>query len=351
MKTKITLVLLTFIAVFSTQGQGTLQCANNFTFSSAIFFDPAAITGCQNGASCSGTPILYDLRPTCQPVEAMDACAPAPLNTTMQNGYDLWWKFTANGSVASIVVNPSISLNVGIQALSGSTCGALTEIGSVGGSGNNVTTILNLTNLVTGQLYYFRVFGSSSIDAQRSGDICFCGSTNLQGGVLATNLLNFTATGKYKTVNINWIVAASSDAKTFELQRGIDGKTFTTVRSVNATGTNYEYTDQPSVNKIVLYRLKFTSITGKVEYSKIIPVNLIGTSSLSIYPNLVSGSSIDVESNDKLIINIFNSTGINISTKHLQTGHNNVDVSKLVNGMYFLQNTTNGEMLKFIVNK
>src|SRR5215212_12050438 len=95
-------------------------------FSSAVFFTPAWISGCATGTSCSGGTV-FDNRAACEPTTAIDPCAPTPsCGTVGQMGSDLWFKFYASGTTATISVIQSVSFIATVQAFSGGpTCGSL----------------------------------------------------------------------------------------------------------------------------------------------------------------------------------------------------------------------------------
>ncbi len=176
-----TFILLIAVS-FKVSAQG---CpATNGTFATATLFAPNWITGCTNGTSCSGTPTTFDNRTTCQAITSMDACAPSPsCGTDANNASDLWFKFYATGTTATVSVNPSVSMKSAIQVFSVNqatpTCGSLVEIGCNLATSVSAGALVNLTGLVAGNLYYYRTFGSAAIASQRTGTFCFCGSAGL----------------------------------------------------------------------------------------------------------------------------------------------------------------------------
>ncbi|CAN5203445.1 hypothetical protein BH09BAC2_BH09BAC2_19890 [soil metagenome] len=347
MKNKFTLFALSVMFAFNANA----QCTTNLDFSTAIFFDPAFISGCSTSTSCAGTPTIFDNQAACEPTTAIDPCAPTPNCNNGTFGSDLWFKFYATGNTVTIRVNPGGGLIAGIQLLSGTTCPGLIALDCIAGTSPNATITLTTGGLTVGDLYYFRVYGTSNTASKRTGTFCFCGSSGLSNAPLAINLKSFSATGQNKNALIKWSIATGSDAKTFEVERSVDGTNFISAATINASGYDYNYVDQPQVSKIVLYRLKSTSINGHVEHSRIIPVNFTGRSSLTVYPTLVNGATMDVEATENINIKIVNSAGVVVAKQSLVQGHNHVDVSNFKNGLYYLQNTLTGEITKFVVSK
>ena len=119
--------------------------------------------------------------------------------------------------------------------------------------------------------------------------------------VLAASKLTLTADkANVKTVKVNWILRGEN-ASSFELLRSVDGSNFETINSVKAdvTANTYEFTFADDVSAItnteVMYKLKWVTAAGKVEFSNIVRVSLNNklTSALTIFPNpVVSATSI-----------------------------------------------------------
>jgi trimeric autotransporter adhesin len=72
---------------------------------------------------------------------------------------DVWYSFVAQSPIPTITVT-SASNRIQVELFSG-TCGGLTCL--TGSSGNNVTKVLNPTNLTIGQTYYVRVTTSTGV--------------------------------------------------------------------------------------------------------------------------------------------------------------------------------------------
>ena len=115
-------------------------------FSNAVVFDQTWLTGCPAAGTSLSNQVAFE------PTTALDACAPAPVCNTGTTGSDIWFKFFAQTSTATIVINPSASFNVAIQAFSGSACPGLTTIGCIDAGGNNAFIISGYLVLLMGFL-------------------------------------------------------------------------------------------------------------------------------------------------------------------------------------------------------
>jgi hypothetical protein len=351
MKRKLLTLSILLAITFGTTAQVTVCPGGGDNFVDAVSWDPNWIVGCSNGTSCNGTPTKFDDRTTCQANTTMDACAPAPTCTVDPNGSDLWYKFTSVSATANLVVNPSVSWILGVQVFSGGpACGGLTQIACAYGAGPSSLVSVPLSGLIPGNTYYYRIFGSASNASQRTGVFCFCGTTGLTTAPLAFNLASFSAAAQNRIVTLRWSTSPGDDTRTFDIERSIDNVNFTHIATVNAVGSSYIFNDQPSVNKVILYRIKATGQSGHTEYSKIVAVNLGGKASFSLRSNMIS-SNLTIDATENIAVKIINATGTVISSQQLKQGFNQVDVSTLPNGVYFVRSEQTGDMMKFIVGK
>lgn len=181
MKTTFTLLFILFYSIKSFA-----QCYGGTDFASAVEFDAGWISACNTGTSCNSGVTILSNQSSCEPTTAIDACASTPSCGNVSNmGSDLWFKFMASTSTATISVTRNVSFTVGIQAFAAPhfnftpTCSQLTEIGCVADNSPNGNIKLNLTSLTPGDLYFFRVYGVDHSPSQRTGNFCFCGSTGL----------------------------------------------------------------------------------------------------------------------------------------------------------------------------
>lgn len=104
---------------------------------------------------------------------------------------------------------------------------------------------------------------------------------------LPVNLVSFSAQSSGAAIQVKWTTSQEINNDHFELERATDGRTFIPIATIPAiTGNgarNYGWTDENAAslnNTSIYYRLKIVSISGMVEYSDILIVNMDNTNKL-----------------------------------------------------------------------
>jgi len=349
--------LLTFFCAFLFAAiiNAQLCPGGGVNFAGVVTWDQSWIQGCLTGTSCNGG-VELDNRVACEPTTAMDACAPAPSCTSSTNGSDIWFRFYATATNVSINVIQSISFIVAIQAFSGGpACGGLTQIGCVVASGPSTGVVLNLTGLTLGQRYFFRVFGSASSSAQRTGTYCFCGSAGMRSAPLPVVLTEFKAIAQKNKVILKWNTASELDNQSFEIERSTDGTNFIPVATIAGNGTtqtahNYEYTDFIAMRGTDYYRLKITNTTGHQEFSDVRMVRLDYGKLLSVFSNPVRDKLI-IDASAATQVSIMNLNGQVLHHTQLKRGRNEIRVADLSAGNYIIRSISDNESYKFTILK
>lgn len=326
-------------------------------FSNAVLFSQAWITGCPGASSTLSNQAAYE------PTTTMDACAPAPACATGTAASDVWFSFYAQAATATIVAAPSSSLDIAIQAFSGSVCPGLTQIGCIDIGGNNVTETLVLTGLTTSTLYYFRIFGATNSVANQTGTYTFCGTTQVGSAPLAVSLGNLTGFYQNNTATLKWETQTEINNLNFEIERSTDGVNFIKAGTVAAAGnsnTTKQYTFSDAVSAAVLYyRLKINDVNGGYKYSSVIKIATSSDNIISIVKNPVMGDDLQISvtsTKAKMVtFTIVNNTGsiINSKTIAVSKGVNAVSITQhLPAGTYLLQALSGADVntVKFIKN-
>jgi len=166
-------------------------------------------------------------------------------------------------------------------------------------------------------------------------------------------LLSFTALTQQGNSNtlLHWSTASEINAKAFVIEQSNDGIHFTTVASVDAKGyvaNSYAYTVQD--NTATYYRLKMVDNNGQYAYSKIVSINSVQDEGISILNNpAVSFVTIknNIASLNNTTAKILDSHGAVVKTFVLHTGLQDVGVSNLPSGAYYIQ--TQLSSLKFVI--
>jgi hypothetical protein len=120
----------------------------------------------------------------------------------------------------------------------------------------------------------------------------------------ATLPVSFTGIKAYQqagSVNVEWDVANEQAVDSYEIEKGLDGRSFSKAGSTKATGNNnsvvsYAWPDvnpSPGTN---YYRIKSKGINGEVKYTPIVSVRLgKAESTIIVYPNPVTGNTFHVQ--------------------------------------------------------
>lgn len=162
---------------------------------------------------------------------------------------------------------------------------------------------------------------------------------------LAVNWLSFTAMATDdKQVALDWEVAEEFNTSHFVVERSADGQNFVEIGQALATKSiNYTYTDAKPLYGLNYYRLREVANDGSTDLSEIATINLKTAVDFTLYPNPTTGVvTIDVGNAtfDKVLV--LDALGKVVMAKTAD-GINEIDLSILVPGLYFLQIEVDGE--------
>jgi hypothetical protein len=340
-------ILLACALVFSSV-KGQMCPGGGLTFSSAVPFDASWIYGCNTGTSCNGG-VNFDNRIACEPTSSMEACAPAPTcGTIANNASDIWFKFYATATTATISCFQNTSFVIGVQAFSGgSTCGSLTQIGCALAGGPSSGVQLQLSGLTVGELYYYRIYGSSPQQSQRSGIYCFCGSTGLDNYVLASGLESFKGNPEEQSIKLTWGVSRENMPAEFDIQLSSDKRTFNTISTVKTSYNRHEYSYsfEPGDNRDLYYRLRFLNASGEISYSPILRLKIKGSVENSFTYLKQSGQlRINLDKPSSFIL--YTTSGKALETYSFNSGEQAINTRGFAPGVYFLKNTQSNKVQK-----
>ena len=95
---------------------------------------------------------------------------------------------------------------------------------------------------------------------------------------IPTKIISFKGNLDKQKVLLNWVVSENETTDQFEVEKSIDGKTFTMVALVFGTDKtdtdNYQFYEKAGSTKMH-YRIKAISKTRETEYSSVIEINPI----------------------------------------------------------------------------
>jgi hypothetical protein len=144
--------------------------------------------------------------------------------------------------------------------------------------------------------------------------------------ILPVKLLSFSAVKGTKTVQLNWTTAEESSMNRYEVERSINGSSFSSINSVpsrnNSMTSVYSLNDNHPFVGASWYRLKMVNNSGEVKYSMTISVHFTGEASINLYPNpLAKGQLLYITNPDKeeLKVQFYSMSGKLLSTAKTTT--------------------------------
>lgn len=179
--------------------------------------------------------------------------------------------------------------------------------------------------------------------------------TATSAGPLPVTLVEFTAKKdeQRQAALLQWEVANEQNFDKYNVEHGIDGKTFTKLGEVKATGSSkYQFTDNNPETGINFYRLQLQNLDGSYHYS---PVRFLvfgsAKTEINVYPNPVKEETITIHSTDKALDGK-NGFVTDVSGKLILsfkiTGENTyLNANNWITGIYFIR-LENGSTFKIV---
>lgn len=157
--------------------------------------------------------------------------------------------------------------------------------------------------------------------------------------------------------SINWKSETEANFSRYEVEYSKDGINFKSVSNFNSKGDNstYSVTHNAGQGK-AYYRLKLVDIDGKIEYSRIIALDVnCSKGSVLVYPNPARdfiNVNVTGADNKGTMVQLFNGVGQVMLNKTLQNGTTQLDISRMASGIYQLKlvNSNGTENIKVVKN-
>ena len=166
--------------------------------------------------------------------------------------------------------------------------------------------------------------------------------------VIPLSLLEFNGRLVNSNIELNWKTTDESNTISFEIERSLDGRTYTKIGNVAATNQagihTYKHVDKNIIMlgvPILYYRLKKIDINGQFTYSFIVPIHLEKKTSVILYPNPVTDKVnliINVAEPEKVQLRLIDYAGrilrqlpFNLSVGAISLSF---DINKFSNGVY-----------------
>jgi uncharacterized repeat protein (TIGR01451 family) len=179
---------------------------------------------------------------------------------------------------------------------------------------------------------------------------------------LPISLVSFAGVEKNKAIVLSWQTTTEVNTKYFEVEKSINGISFTKLETVYAKGngstiSNYSVNDNQPNSGYNYYRLKIVDDDGSFKYSYVITINISGSVSMVISPNPVNyKATVAVNGQVKgfVAVNLLDINGCvikNIFSGNINTNSFSIplDVNTLSKGLYFVEILHDAK--KFLVQK
>jgi len=223
--------------------------------------------------------------------------------------------------------------------------GGVGTVANVYLNGITANSEFNLSGLTPGQIYYLIIDGNGGlsstfyIEMPSGGTDC-----NI---LLPVTWLAFDVECRGGDRRVQWSVATQTNNDHFEVQRSVDGSSWTTIAIVPGAGTtqipmSYEVTDNVvellNPPAILYYRVKQVDTDGTVSYSGA----RASSCAITVYPNPASDHIIVVLPFAGAEVEVVDVTGRIVRTARGQGSMVRVDIPDLASGHYTLWISKNG---------
>jgi len=160
---------------------------------------------------------------------------------------------------------------------------------------------------------------------------------------LEIKLLDFTGVNEGKRNRLDWSTAKESTGDKFTVQRSTDGRSFSSIGTVAATGKGiYNFYDENPASGMNQYRLLLTDTKGNQDFSKTITLMVRTSSDFAVeaYPNpakdLVNVRITGVQGNNAQLV-LMDVSGRIIRQTKMAGNTATMDMHDVVDGIYMLK--------------
>ena len=120
-----------------------------------------------------------------------------------------------------------------------------------------------------------------------------------QAAALPVTFTSVTAAQKNDVIAVEWKVENESNMLRYDIERSVDGKSFSNIGSVaaiNGSANSYTWTDKTPLANYNFYRIKSADLNGKVAYTQIVKVFMGKPSGdITVYPNPIVNGNVNLQ--------------------------------------------------------
>ncbi len=163
-----------------------------------------------------------------------------------------------------------------------------------------------------------------------------------------SSLQNFSVAVESSGNKLRWTMNNLVNLNGFEIESSTDGKIFTKIGSVNASGSlQYTFFDA-LITKTTYYRLKGIDNTGEIWSPKVVIADRTAVQEINIFPNPVvnvANITLNWGKKENVKVNVFTTSGKVVISKNisLSEGNNSIaltEMGSLTSGVYILKVTS-----------
>lgn len=161
---------------------------------------------------------------------------------------------------------------------------------------------------------------------------------------LPVNFIGIVASRDGDGVNVRWDVGDETDVREYQLEKSIDGASFSTVGTVAANRRSvYSYTDLNAKAPVIYYRVKSVDIDGRSKFSGIIKIvnSTSYSSNIKVYPTpatsqiTVQHSQLDAKA--RITVTTMDGRALRLVMPSAGASNTQVDISSLPAGIYIVR--------------
>lgn len=167
---------------------------------------------------------------------------------------------------------------------------------------------------------------------------------NSQQSPLPVNFMGIVAKRNNNAVEVRWDIADEVNVKEYQVEKSMNGRSFSTVGSVSATGSSvYGYTDGAAGTGTILYRVKSVDLDGKTKFSSVVRIKGANSyaTQLKLYPlparNQVTIEHRQLGANARISINTMDGKMLKQVIPTNGASHTPVELGGMAPGMYIVR--------------